>query len=358
MKRILRKRILLVIGVVIVFFVFLIFTMQQEQLVSLEVSKDVTEMQRQNEQEDQIAPVSRIVAPRQGITIGRSFQIKVQEADTGGSGLLQDECRYSVYDCSSISCIPTVFNAKRPCNDSFWVSVGKDQSCFSEGKATCRIVVHSKDYAGNSNSLSENQESIKTFGVDLISPEVFLEQPSLTRATLSVSFEGKVRDNVEVSNCQMVVDKKGQYSSSPLVFASISCAREGEGACYSVSGSHTFVSSGTYDISLSCWDLAGNTGRSKSYAMEVVKNRIPQISSCRVVPPSGSLSTSFLFQVEATDPDQDSLNYQWDFGDGTLLPGKEVFYEYSKPGVYRPEVRVQDSFKTEARCSTAWVTVE
>jgi PKD repeat protein len=92
--------------------------------------------------------------------------------------------------------------------------------------------------------------------------------------------------------------------------------------------------------------------------MEVVENRIPQISSCRVVPTSGSLSTSFLFQAEATDPDQDSLSYEWDFGDGTLLSGKEASYQYNKPGVYRPKLRVQDSFKTEARCSTAWVVIE
>ena len=147
MKRILRKRILLIIGVVIVFFVFLFFTMQREQPGLLDIPKDIAEISGEDKQEDQIAPVSRIVIPRQGIIVGGSFQVKVQEADIGGSGLLKDECRYSVYDCGAISCIPTVFNAKRFCNDSFWVFVGEDQSCFSEGKATCRIVVHSKDYA-------------------------------------------------------------------------------------------------------------------------------------------------------------------------------------------------------------------
>ena len=165
-------------------------------------------------------------------------------------------------------------------------------------------------------------------------------------------------DNVEVSNCQIVVDKRGQYSNSPLVFSSISCVKEGENACYSVSGSHTFASSGVYEMSLSCWDLAGNTRQSESYTMEVVENRIPQISSCRVVPTSGSSSTSFLFYAEASDADQDLLSYQWDFGDGALLSGKEVSYQYSESGVYRPELRVQDSFKTEARCFTAWVVVE
>jgi len=351
----------LIFAIIILGVLFLVFALVfffRDQPISPGVTENTPGIPGQDEQEDQIAPISVIVAPSQGTTLGRAFQVKVQEADAGGSGLSKDECRYSVYDCGSLPCTPTVFDARRSCNDSFWVFVGEGQSCFSQGKATCRVLVSSKDYAGNSNSLSENQGSIATFGVDLVFPEVFLEQPSLTKATLSVFFEGKVVDNVEVSNCQMVVDKKGQHGIIPLVFSSILCAKEGENACYRVSGSHTFVSPGVHDISLSCWDLAGNTRRSKSYTVEVVENRVPQISFCRVAPTSGSSSTLFLFQAEATDPDQDPLSYQWSVGDGTLLSGREVSYQYSKPGVYRPELMVQDSFETEARCSTAWVVVE
>lgn len=312
----------------------------------------------QQGQQEQIAPVSRIVAPEQGISVGGSFKVTVQEADAGGSGLAVNECRYSVYDCGSIPCTLTVFDAKRSCNGSFWVFVGEGQSCFSQGKETCRVVVSSKDYAQNSNSLSENQGSIATFGVDLVLPEVFLEPPSFNRATLSVFFKGKVTDNVEVSNCQMVVDKKGQHNVIPLEFSPIPCEKEGENACYRVFGSHTFVSPGMREISLSCWDLAGNARQSESHTVEVVENRAPEISFCRVVPTLGSISTPFLFQAEAADPDQDVLSYQWNVGDGTVLSGSEASYQYKEPGVYRPELKVQDSFKTEARCSTAWVVVE
>ena len=312
----------------------------------------------QGDQQEQIAPVSRIVVPKQGTSVGGSFKVEVQEADAGGSGLAVNECRYSVYDCGSLPCTPTVFDATCCWNDSFWVFVGEGQSCFTQGKATCRVVVSSKDYAQNSNSLSESQGSIATFGVDLVFPEVFLEQPSLNRATLSVFFKGKVTDNVEVSNCQIIVDKKGQHGVVSLAFSSIPCIKEGESACYRVSGSHVFVSPGPREISLSCWDLAGNTQRSESYIVEVVENRAPEISFCRVVPTSGSLSTPFLFQAEATDPDQDSLSYQWNVGDGTVLSGKEVSYQYKEPGVYRPELKVQDSFKTETRCFAAWVVIE
>ena len=353
---ILTKRFILLV-VLLVFGVFVLFLLLFFKQAPGE-NGETPEALIQGDQQEQIAPVSRIVVPKQGMSVRGNFQVEVQEADAGGSGLATNECRYSVYDCGSLPCIPTVFNTKRSCNDSFWVFVGEGQNCFTQGKATCRVLVSSKDYAGNSNSLSENQGSIATFGVDLVFPEVFLKQPSLTRATLSLFFEGKVTDNVEVSNCQIIVDKKGQQGVIPLVFSPIPCVKEGENACYRVSGSHTFVSPGAREISLSCWDLAGNTRRSESYTVEVVENRVPEISFCRVAPTLGSLSATFLFQAEATDLDQDLLSYQWDIGDGTMLSGKEVSYKYNEPGVYRPELRVQDSFKTEARCSTAWVVVE
>lgn len=351
----------LVFAIIILWILFLVFALIfffKEKSVSPEMPQNIPETSGQEEQEDQTLPVSMIVAPTRGTTLRQGFEVKVQEADAGGSGLAVNECRYSVYDCGSDSCTPTVFNAKRSCNDSFLVFIGEGQSCFSQGKAICRVAVYSKDYAGNSNSLSENQGSISTFGIDFVPPQVLLEQTSLERSTLTVSLEGRVSDNVEVSNCQIMANGEGISDAAPLVFSSIPCQQQEMNVCYAISGVHTFSSPAVREFSFFCWDLAGNARRSETYTIEVVKNRAPQISSCRVLPTSGNTSSTFVFQTEAVDVDQDSLSYQWDVGDGTLLSGREASYEYNKPGVYRPELTVQDSFQAQVRCSTAWVVVE
>lgn len=51
------------------------------------------------------------------------------------------------------------------------------------------------------------------------------------------------------------------------------------------------------------------------------------------------------------DNDGDTLNYTWDFGDGETASGKKVSYEYSKGGLYKAILNVNDG--TGAECSIA-----
>lgn len=307
---------------------------------------------------DSVFPVSQIVQPHEGVVIGRDFFVAVRDVDAGGSGIAKDECRYSVYDCGILPCVQTVSDMQRVCSDSFLVSAGEGKACPTQGRNACRVVVKSQDLAGNKNMQSEAQGSIRTFGVDLVSPKMAMGQPSLERASLRVSLEARVTDNVEVSNCDVAFGTESQYGLVPLQFSKSPCVSDDEGACYQVSGSYIFPVPGIYDLSLVCWDLAGNTGKSAIYNIEAIQNRSPQISFCRVAPALGTAATVFLFQVEAFDPDGDAMAYKWEFGDGTMVLGKDVSHQYKIPGTYTPLVRVKDDYGVEEYCSTTWMVVE
>lgn len=306
---------------------------------------------------DSVPPVSQIIQPHENAVVGSNFFVAVRDVDAGSSGIAKDQCRYSIYDCGFFPCVQTVSNVQRVCSGSFLVSVGDGKACPTQGRDSCRVIVKSQDLVGNQNMESEAQESIKTLGIDFVSPNVIMNQPLLERTDLRISFEASVTDNIEVSNCDITIGKEGNYDLAPLQFSARSCTGEDEKACYQVSGSHIFSVSGMYEFSLSCWDLAGNTGKSEAYKVEAIQNRSPQISSCRVTPALGTVTTTFLFQGEASDPDGDAIAYEWKFGDGTTVSGSVASHQYRTPGVYTPQVTVTDSYGAEERCSTAWVVV-
>ncbi|MDA1337712.1 MAG: PKD domain-containing protein, partial [bacterium] len=88
------------------------------------------------------------------------------------------------------------------------------------------------------------------------------------------------------------------------------------------------------------------------------KNRAPKISSCRVSPTSGNISTIFSFQAEVVDADEDPVTYSWDVGDGMTLTDRAVSYQYGAQGIFKPQVQVSDQFGGESECFTAWVVIE
>lgn len=75
------------------------------------------------------------------------------------------------------------------------------------------------------------------------------------------------------------------------------------------------------------------------------KNNPPTISSCNVYPQKGTTQSDFQFKftVEATDPDNDILLYDWDFGDNSEHSAEQTAYHhYDKEGSYAPNVAVYD----------------
>jgi PKD repeat protein len=70
-------------------------------------------------------------------------------------------------------------------------------------------------------------------------------------------------------------------------------------------------------------------------------NRPPSVRAA-ADPGSGDAPLDVRFSAEGTDPDGDSLVYEWDFGDGGRAFGAQATHRYSSPGDYDATVTVTD----------------
>lgn len=73
-------------------------------------------------------------------------------------------------------------------------------------------------------------------------------------------------------------------------------------------------------------------------------NRAPKIASVSVDKTSGTLPFAIKVKVDATDPENDPLNYTWYFGDGKSISTDtpEAGHTYDAPGDYKIYVTVKD----------------
>lgn len=294
-------------------------------------------------------PISKIVSPAGGSFQNGNFSIKVWDIDAGGSGIDIEQCAYSVYGCLEQECKSVFSNAERACNNAFWVRVGEKGDCSSEGVGACRIIVKSRDLTGNSNIVSDAEESLRDFSIDWTAPKVEI-------VTLS-PITARVSDNIELSNCDLFVDGQSQYQAQKyLDFSEIACSSEVGGKCYKVSSDLILSIDKDHKLKLNCWDLAGNVGYSNLAEIKASANRKPEISYCKLSPVEGNLRSEFRFEVKASDPDNDTVSYLWDFGDGSFAEEMNPSHKYNQKGVFEPRVTVFDG-KEETKCSTAWVNV-
>lgn len=293
-------------------------------------------------------PISKIVSPAEEFFQNGNFSVKVWDVDAGGSGIDTNQCVYSVYSCSKSGCELTLLNRERKCNGEFSVRVGEKSDCSFEGEKSCRVVVKAKDLAGNSNIVSGAEESLKDFGVDWTAPEAEI--------TAFLPITARVSDNVELSNCDLIVDGQSQYEAQELDFSESVCLSEAKGKCYTVSSDLILAPEKDHKIKINCWDLAGNMGSSNIVEIKASINHKPEISFCKSFPAQGNLQSEFRFEVRASDSDEDPLSYLWDFGDGFSSEGMDSLHKYGKKGVFEPQVAVSDG-KEKVKCSTAWVNV-
>lgn len=126
-----------------------------------------------------------------------------------------------------------------------------------------------------------------------------------------------------------------------------------------ISATHTFVAEGTYSITLTVND--GQVSDSATTSATIVMppaNRTPTADPGG--PYSGNAGSPISFDGSASsDPDEDTLTYRWDFGDGTLGDGAMPTHTFSVAGNYTITLIVNDgefdsdAMRTEASISDA-----
>ena len=82
-----------------------------------------------------------------------------------------------------------------------------------------------------------------------------------------------------------------------------------------------------------------------------VSNSVPVISSASISPSVALVgaNTTIAFQVEASDPDNDTLTYMWEFPDGTTSDQRAFTRVFQHGGVYTIRVNVRDGTTSTSR---------
>ena len=118
---------------------------------------------------------------------------------------------------------------------------------------------------------------------------------------------------------------------------------EGEGARVS----HTYNAPGEYSAALTVTDAEGRTAGEKvtimvNAATEPPANGTPT-AAFTVTPEEGDAPLEVLFDATGSnDPDNDTLSYAWNFGDGETGEGATVRHIYEAAGAYTVMLTIED----------------
>ncbi len=115
---------------------------------------------------------------------------------------------------------------------------------------------------------------------------------------------------------------------------------------------HTYDRPGTYAVSFSASNKAGEASRSITVTAKRPPTP-PQIASVSAAPDSVAVGTSVQFGGAAVGGD--SLAYEWSFGDGATATGPSPTHAYKTPGEHTVQLRVSNEAGIDARTVTVRV---
>jgi PKD repeat protein len=112
---------------------------------------------------------------------------------------------------------------------------------------------------------------------------------------------------------------------------------------YGDTASHTYYSSGDYEVSLTVTDNEGATGTmAQTLTLPTGPNRNPS-ASFTANPESGSVPLDVTFDASgSTDPDGEIDGYDWNFGDGESGSGVTTDHTFDETGTFTVTLTVTD----------------
>jgi len=324
-------------------------------LQNAETGKSPEEIMEEIEK-DKTPPSTAIFSPEDKSWHNHDFWVEINDSDLG-SGLVdfksgESGCKYIIEDLGTGEAAGDF----RKCDPvEIWVPLGEGKICSSSyrkedvSQGKCKVSSLAIDLAGNDSGWKS-----KVFNVDLIDPIV--SQITLSQNSFELQkdyiFEALVSDNSQITGCWFYL--AGKNTEEKVNIDPIPC-KDGEECRISVN--HSFNKEGDYSANFVCSDIVGNLSVGESQTVRVTRNHAPQISSCQALSSQGTTEDEFQFKVEAEDPEQDSLSFVWDFGDGKSSEEQNPKHQYLASGTFEPKVVVFDDKGESAECQTGWVVV-
>src|SRR5579863_1241247 len=94
--------------------------------------------------------------------------------------------------------------------------------------------------------------------------------------------------------------------------------------------------------------------------MSSATNTSPSVGSITTTPISAGLvtATTFTFtEAGVTDPDNDTITFTWNFGDGATGTGSPVTHAYTTPGTFTVQLTANDGHNPAVQAAQTAVTV-
>ncbi|HET8655017.1 MAG TPA: PKD domain-containing protein [Longimicrobiaceae bacterium] len=235
---------------------------------------------------------------------------------------------------------------------------------------TAMVLVHytmaSGDTAGSTSSISltatdTGDGSLSGTGAFIVTTSTVLADPSVGAAGTQTVQHGSpgavafsVRNN---SNTGRTFQFTASGANESITITSVPSdlwipAGQSRGAIVNVMAGL----SGSATIALTATD-AGDTGYSGSAsALVTVGNQAPDSVSFTMNPTSATVGESVTFKAWGSDPDGDSLQFGWAFGDQDGTSGDSVTHAYSHSGTYTVTLTASDSSQ-DTKSTTRTITI-
>jgi PKD repeat protein len=118
--------------------------------------------------------------------------------------------------------------------------------------------------------------------------------------------------------------------------------------------SHTYTSTGNFTVVCRITDEYGD---SATLARNItVTNAPPVVTSLGLSASGFGVNSPVRFRPQATDPDNDRLSFDWNFGDGTTSQDRNPTHYYAKAGTFTVTLRVSDGNAVTTVSSTLTIS--
>ncbi|MEM1513325.1 MAG: PKD domain-containing protein [Candidatus Thermoplasmatota archaeon] len=109
---------------------------------------------------------------------------------------------------------------------------------------------------------------------------------------------------------------------------------------YDKNPQHTYSENGIYYVTLTVRD---NDGAEASITKEIWVAIQSPVANFTIEPCCGIIGETIYFNSTSYDPDEDIINWTWDFGDGSIGYGEKTTHQYSAAGEYNVILTVTDT---------------